>query len=211
MELTPHLARIAAHICGDGYLAFCVGTRSQKELRQHPRRKLNKERYSIRYVNTEKVLSKSFCDDVKFALSRKVVARPKFEYEVSGKWVYLLLKSLGAGKSRDWFISKRILNSSADVKSAWLQAFFDDEATVSVKQKRIVVNSVNYDGIKQVQFLLKGFKIDSVLRGPYNYKGATSFHLALYRQSLKKFEEEIGFMHPEKKFKLAKINGGTAI
>ena len=39
----------------------------------------------------------------------------------------MLLKELGAGKSRDWFISPKIMKANREIK-ALIRAFFDDEA-----------------------------------------------------------------------------------
>ena len=47
---------------------------------------------------------------------------------VRSKSAWALLKNLGAGKSRTWGIHSEILQAGQHVTTAWIRAFFDDEA-----------------------------------------------------------------------------------
>ncbi len=208
--ISPELARIVAHICGDGYVGTYIQRRSPKELIVHPRKNLFYRRWVVRYVNTEPALVKQFVQDAKREFKRVVVPREKkHEYELSAKWIYEKVTFLGAGKSHDWFIHDEILASPRAVKAAWLQAFFDDEAHVSRPQKRIVLNIVNKPGLRQVKKLLQEFGIRSTLHGPYKYGEFYSYHLNIYRDSIPRYAEDIGFYHPKKKAHLAEILKGT--
>ncbi|MBI4147813.1 hypothetical protein HY490_00825 [Candidatus Woesearchaeota archaeon] len=150
MEVTPELARTVAHICGDGYLATATQRRSVRELLTHPRKNMIRQRWFVRYVNTDSALIQQFTRDVKHVFNIRVVNRHrKHEYEVSSKKIYYLIKGLGAGKSRDWFIAKEIQQGNPKIRAAWLQALFDDEAYVSTIQKRIVLNMVNHHPSKK--------------------------------------------------------------
>jgi hypothetical protein len=203
--ISPELARIVAHIAGDGYSCVYQQKRSEKELISHPRKKKTQTRWYVRYVNTEPALIKQFTDDVKKEFNRKVVPKKKYEYEVSSKWIYEMVTRLGALKSFTWFIPEEVISASSEVRTAWLQAFFDDEAHVSVPQKRIVLNMVNEKGLKQVQKVLGEFGINSNLRGPYKCRQFFSYHLTIYRDSIANYAKFVGFNHPKKKRHLAQI------
>lgn len=186
--LSPELARIVAHICADGYVSISKQKRCKKELEKHPRNNVIRKKYSVRYVNMEPV----------------VVLR-RHEYEISGLGVYKILILLGAGKSREWFISDYIFASTNICKIEWLKAFYDDESHVSVENKLIVLNCVNNVGLKQIQLLLFEFGIKSKFYGPYHYKQYSIYRLTIRRNSILKYSEVIGFNHPEKRDALNQI------
>jgi hypothetical protein len=142
-KISPELSRIVAHICGDGYILSRRRRRSKNELIIHPRRNIFRKTYAVRYVNTEPALVKQFIFDVKKEFKRSVIKLRKFEYELSGKKVYDIITGLGAGKSHDWFISKRIFNSNKKVKIAWLKSFLDDEAHVSKEKKKSICLAIS--------------------------------------------------------------------
>ena len=131
--------------------------------------------------------------------------------EIQGKWLYDLFKYYGAGKSKEWSIHKEIIGASDKIKSQWLMAFFDDEAHVSKTRKRIVLNIVNLKGLKQIKKLLNDMNINSKLNGPYFYKEFYSYHLTIYKSSIQKYSNFIGFTHPKKRKDLYEIvkNMGT--
>lgn len=216
IKITPEFARIHAHICGDGYIFKVKTNRSKKELRQHPRRNTIRNRFDVRYCNENKILLKQFIEDFKIAFNRTAVFIPnKNEVDVQAKWLYDIFKFFGAGKSNEWFIPNKIMLASKKVKTEWIKAFFDDEAHVSKTYKRIVLNIVNKKGLKQIQKLLKEFNIKSTLNGPYNYKKYYSYHLSIYRDSIKKYSNLMGFYHPKKRKDLLELlnlkNGDAGI
>ena len=197
--LSPELARIVAHISGDGYAGTYAQRRGENELKVHPRNNKVRRKYYVRYVNTEPVLVKQFIDDVRIEFRRSVVKLRRHEYNLSGKRVYSLITYLGSGKSFDWFIPEKIMHSQDDkVKIEWLKAFFDDEAHVSVPQKRIVLNIFNKKGLEQIRALLLFFGIKSSLKGPYFCRKYFSYHLTIYRDSIQKYSDLISFYHPKK-------------
>ena len=105
-DLFSAFVRIHAHISADGYIMKSRTKRSKKELMQHPRKNIIRNRYSIRYVNTEEQLCNEFIRDVKMLLNRKAVKVKEIEYDVCGKWIYTLFKDHGARKSKEWFIPR---------------------------------------------------------------------------------------------------------
>ena len=101
--------------------------------------------------------------------------------------------------------------ASNEIKAQWLKAFFDDEAHISKTRKRIVLNVVNYYGLKQIQSLLQELNIESKLNGPYYHKGYYSYHLTIYKKYILTYSKLIGFNHPKKKRHLLQVmkNMGT--
>ena len=203
MKITPEFARIHAHICGDGYICTGKSKRSKKELLDHPRKNLIRNRYYVRYVNTNNVLANQFVEDVKTFFGRKVVKLKKFEYDVSGKWIYDILKGNGVLKSHNFFIPLFITKSEEIIKKEWLKAFFDDEAYIY--RKVIYLTIVNKKAILQIKQLLSELRIDSKFYGPYfskNPNHRASYRIAIRGNSVLKFRENVGFSHPDKKIKL---------
>jgi hypothetical protein len=204
--LSPSEARIVAHVCGDGYLCLYKRKRSKSDLHAHPRKNVYRKVYLVGYCNLEKVLLDEFSADVKKVYNLKTSFQKGNNLRFENKSVFDRIKSLGGGKSRDWFISKNIINSNEKVICSWLRSFFDDEAFVELERKRICVNSVNKNGLKQVQELLGKVGISkTTFCGPYYYKGCTSYRLKVLRESLSYYKEKIGFLHPAKLSSLKSI------
>ncbi|MCH8003355.1 MAG: LAGLIDADG family homing endonuclease [Nanoarchaeota archaeon] len=211
-KITPEFARLHAHICGDGSIYRTKTNRSKKELEQHPRKNTVRNRFNIRYCNDSQILLNQFLIDFKNLFNRKAILVSKGrQMEIQGKWLYDLFKYYGAGKSKEWSIHKEIIGASDKIKSQWLMAFFDDEAHVSKTRKRIVLNIVNLKGLKQIKKLLNDMNINSKLNGPYFYKEFYSYHLTIYKSSIQKYSNFIGFTHPKKRKDLYEIvkNMGT--
>lgn len=167
LKITPEIARIHAHLCGDGYISHAIVKRSKKELLDHPRKKIVRDRYDIRYTAKNPTLRENFKRDIKNALNRKCsLCSGKRELCVSGKKIFEEFVNLGVGKSREWLIPEQILTSSNKIICQWLKAFFDDEATIDPSRKRIRVKSVNFNGLKQIKILLKRVGIKSNITGP---------------------------------------------
>jgi hypothetical protein len=204
-HISPGLARIVAHICADGYIGISKQRRSKNELLVHPRKNEFRKKFFFRYVNLDQVLVQEFIDDCMFELGRKVTVLRKHEYEVSAKWVYSLITKLGAGKSRDGYIAEEITTARPAVKIAWLRAFFDDEAHVSMKPRRIRLNIVNLNGLEQIKRLLEDLGISCVVLGPYRYRQYYSYHLDIKKKDVSRYAEVIGFHHPNKLRHLTEI------
>jgi len=206
IKITPEFARLHAHVCGDGSIYKTKTNRSKRELEQHPRKNTVRNRFIIRYCNDSQILLHQFFLDFKNLFNRKAVLVSKGrQMEIQGKWLYNMFKYYGAGKSKEWFISKRIMQSSDKIRSQWIKAFFDDESYVDKTRKNIVLNIVNKKGLEQIQELLMGFSIAAKLNGPYMYKKYYSYHLTIYKNSILKYASFIGFTHPKKMRDLCEI------
>lgn len=208
IKITPAFARLHAHICGDGSLFITKERRLESELRRHPRNDLVKRVYHMRYSNNSKRLLENVAKDLKTEFNKKATwFHTKNQVGVRGKWFYDMFKSLGAGKSKEWFIPMQISSAPKKIKTEWLKAFFDDEAHVSRIKKKIVLNIVNKEGLKQIQKLLSDLKIESTLGGPYKYKKYESYHLRIYRDYIKQYYGIIGFNEPNKQKTLLELVG----
>ena len=75
---------------------------------------------------------------------------------MKSKVVWEWMKRMGAGKSREWFIHEDILQSGHAIKTAWIKAFFDDEAHF-VPRGGIRVRSVNRPGLEQLAQMVRQF------------------------------------------------------
>lgn len=155
-RMTPALARIHAHVCGDGHL-FVSRERDHYGYLRAYRQGYYRHRYGFGYTNLNETLIHSFMEDVREVFN----LTPRYEQRyhrvvVRSKAVWQLLTNLGAGKSRTWSIHPLIVNADGVVVAAWIKAFFDDEAHF-VPNGGIRVRSVNRAGLTQVVEMLRRF------------------------------------------------------
>ncbi len=191
-------ARIVAHICGDG----CICSYDTKRFvgkYDPPRKNLIRKEYSISYCNTEESLLDSFCKDMFAVYGRKAYKSKRNDVCLRAKWIYQRLKRFGVGKSREWFIADKIFSGEKPIIKQWLIAFFDDEAHVDLRTFRIVVNSVNQKGLRQIQQLLKKMRITKTsFKDPYLYKKSKIYRLSILKEDVERFRVYVGFNHPKK-------------
>ena len=103
-------SRIAAHVCGDGWLTKHLEKNALHIV--HGKRYHQKRiRYEIGYCNTRKELLKEFEKDMNTQFNLKP-HRIRKEVRFRSKRVFERILKLGGGNSRNWFISKEIFNSS---------------------------------------------------------------------------------------------------
>ena len=155
-QMTPALARLHAHVCGDGHL-FVSRERDHYGYLRVYREGYYRHRYGFGYTNLNETLIHSFMEDVKDILNLTPRYEPAYHrVTVRSKAVWQLLKDLGAGKSRVWRISPLIVHADDAVVAAWIKAFFDDEAHF-VPDGGIRVRSVNRPGLEQLAVMLRRF------------------------------------------------------
>ncbi len=209
MKVTSEIARIHAHVCGDGYVSVTKENRSRSDALIHPRRNWTRIVWTFAYCNTSKKLIKEFQNDLRKEFNRSGLYIPKkFEIRVRGAKHIIKLLELENKNSRNWIVPKFVTNSSNKILANWIRAFFDDEATVAVDRKAILVGSVNKKGLIQISRLLKRFKIKSKVKGPYSYKQYFSWRLSIRSENVERYYKKISFIHPEKLEKLKKIEMG---
>lgn len=199
--LSPKEARIAAHVCSDGWMITYMEKNSLQIVngRKYYR---NRKRYEVGYCNTNKKLLEEFSKDILDVYKIRVRKRKSTDLVFKSKRVYSRIKELGGGNTHNWSIGKEILQSKKRAKSFWLRAFFDDEGTVDKTKFVVRVKSMNKTGLNQARSLMDTIGLPSRITGP---NCDDSWYLTVSRRDLKKYKKEIGFNHPGKKLWLDKI------
>lgn len=203
--MEPEEARIAAHVCSDGWMTTYVEKESLQIVngRRYHR---NRRRYEVGYCNTNKKLLEEFSKDVLGIYKITVRRRKSTDLIFKSKRVYSRIKELGGGNTLGWCIGNEILKSEKTVKTFWLRAFFDDEGTVDKTNFVVRVKSMNIAGLNQARYLMNTIGVPSRITGP---NCDDSWYLTVSRRDLMKFRKMIGFNHPEKKLLLDKILNGS--
>jgi len=187
-ELTHEKAYIIGTLCGDGYLStgYRIGLSvCDKDFADYFKSCLEKV-YGVKCsISIRKRKSTSFTDN------------PNEQYIVSlcSKLVVEdLQRYLISFKSKDWSVPKQIKESSKEIQAAFIKGFADSEGSVRYRKchSEISLCSGNLTGIKQIQKMFFGtFRITSKI-GKMNWEVQT---LVIWRyDSLKKFNDEIGFV-----------------
>jgi len=186
MKFNQDLAAIHSYLCADGYVI------------KNPENQKHKY-YHIGLRNTSNALLLDFQTRFKKIFGIKPFICKDGRCRIQNKEIYNFLTSKFSYYSYEWQmpkLSKRNL-------SIWLRAFFDCEAWVFVKKgqdRRIGLDSVNKNGLFDIEKALLKFKITSVLNP---VKNRNIYRLYIYgRSNLENFSKKIGFLHPEKKTKL---------
>lgn len=199
--MKPEEARIAAHVCSDGWMSTYVEKESLQIVngRRYHR---NRRRYEVGYCNTNKKLLEEFSKDVLGIYKITVRKRKSTDLLFKSKRVYSRIKELGGGNTLGWRIGNEILESEKIVKIFWLRAFFDDEGTVDRTNFVVRVKSMNIAGLNQARYLMTAVDVPSRITGP---NCDDSWYLTVSRRDLMRFKKTIGFNHPEKKLLLDNI------
>jgi len=199
--MSPKEARIAAHVCSDGWMISYVEKNSLQIVngRKYYR---DRRRYEVGYCNTDNKLLEEFSKDVFDIYKIKVRKRKTTDLVFKSKRVYSRIKELGGGNTRGWKIGNDILQSGKMVKSFWLRTFFDDEGTIDKTNHVIRVKSMNKKGLFQARDMMNSINIPCRITGP---NCDDSYYLTVSRKDSKLFQRGIGFNHPKKKSRLEKI------
>ncbi len=149
--MSPELARIHAHLCGDGSV-FIFKTKA-------------KDRNwagGIEYSNNNQTLLEKFRYDFSKLFQVKMKMRKNVSVSIrSVKRANELLTNFGKFGSKEWRIHDSIKNSSKEIKLEWLKAFFEDEAYDEKRYNRMKIKSVNFDGLNDIKLLLDSLNIFS--------------------------------------------------
>lgn len=153
-RMTPALARVHAHVCGDGYMRKAKERDDYGYLKEYKRGN-HRWRYGFAYTNFNDDLIRSFIVDVKeaFGLTGRFGLKQRTVY-VKSRAAWDWLRAMGAGKSREWFIPRVIRRGHPEIRIAWTQAFFDDEGHFE-SWGRIRARSVNRRGLEQLARMLR--------------------------------------------------------
>jgi len=183
-KLNKEKAYILGTLCGDAYM-HC--TRRQS--------------YQIGLDVTDKEFAYYFfsCINNVYGLkpksslikSRNPKWKQQYKIRLCSKKVFEDLKKYDKKefKTFDWTVPNQILNSNNKIQASFLQAFFDSEGWVEVKEKRIRVISANKNAINQIKDLLTNMKIRST-----SIKKENNIVISVQDQkSIKLFYKNIGF------------------
>jgi hypothetical protein len=159
----------------------------------------------VNFYNIDKSLIKRFQEDVQnvYDLFPRYNKDKKRCYITRVK-IFEDINKYGKINSYNWSIPDELYHSRR-LLSAWLRAYFDGEAHVELdikhRHKRIIVQSVNEDGLKEVQDALLKFGIESKF---YRYDKICRIVISK-NKNLVKYEKCVNFNHEGKKALLASL------
>jgi hypothetical protein len=154
--ITPELARIHAHLCGDGFVSLFKTGEKDRNLRA-----------TIGYSNNNQKLLEEFRRDFNKIFNVKMTIRNKKDVYVRSIKIYLfIINKFGSFKSKKWRIPKLIKDSNKGIKLEWLKSFFEDEAYDEKRYNRLKIKSVNLEGLEDIKDMLDSINIFSKITGP---------------------------------------------
>lgn len=185
--MNTNLASLHAYLCADGYVI------------KNPKHQKQKY-YCIGLRNNNEVLLKDFQNKFYKIFKLKPYIYKDGRCRIGSKGIYYFLtKKFGSFYSKDWTFP----NLKKEHLKYWLKSYFDCEAWVKIKDRQdrsIGLDSINEEGLLQIQKALLKFKIKSKIKKRKNRKIYT---LNIYgKENLVRFQKEINFLHPKKKEKL---------
>lgn len=191
MKFNEDLAAIHAYLCADGYVI------------KNPETQKNKY-YRIGLRNTNLALLSDFQQRFFRYFAVLPHLREGQRCDLGSKGIYYFLTEQFSYYSYEWempALTKKQL-------SLWLRAYFDCEGWVEcqrAKSRLIRAECVNEKGIRQVQKALLRFGIPSTLKLRIRPK-ITIWRLTICGlKYFKRFQKEIGFLHPDKKTLLQEV------
>ncbi len=188
-RITPALARIHAHICGDGCI-YSYQARDDYGYWAKYRKNTMRIRYNLSYCNTNNDLLKEFKTDIYEVFGVRGKKIHQNAIIVDSKRIWEFLRNMGAGDSFSWYIPKEISNGSKEVMKNWIRAFFDDEAYFN-DSGRIRVKCVNKQGLKQLTKMVNNFVPCNLRPKRGSYWGKT-FCISISKKDAPKFFSKIG-------------------
>ena len=165
-EMSPELARVHAHLCGDG--SVCIWETKEKD---------RKRRAVVGYYNKNQKLLDKFRSDFSKLFGTQMKMRKNREVCVKSIRIFTELKErFGDFSSRKWRIPLEIKEANKEIKLQWMNAFFEDEAYHEKKYNRLKIKSINDKGLGDLKEMLESLNIRCSLTGP-NCDG--SFYLTI--------------------------------
>ncbi len=187
MEFNEDLASIHAYLCADGYVIRNPETQKQKY-------------YHIGLRNTNMVLLKDFQKKFLRIFGVRPIIVKDGRCKVQSKEIYYILTKKFSYYSAKWSIP----DLDDKCLARWLRSYFDCDGWVEVQKAKcrvIGLESINEVGLKEIQKALDDrFSIKSTVN---RRKGRNIFFMAICGlDDIKKFRDNIGFLHPKKKKKI---------
>lgn len=155
-EISPKLARIHAHLCGDGFACFFRTTEKDRKFTA-----------ITGYCNNNQKLLDKFREDFSNIFNVKMKMRQNKQVSIRSIKIFnQIANRFGKFGSREWRIHDSIKNSDKAIKIEWLKAFFEDEAYHEKRYNRLKIKSMNYMGLRDIKEILDSLNIKSSLTGP---------------------------------------------
>lgn len=190
MKIDENLASVQAYLCADGYVI------------KNPEKQKHKY-YYIGFRNTNLILLKDFQEKFErvFRIKPRLIKGERCV--IQNKDLYdKLTKEFGSFYSWKWRMPK--LNKK--LTKIWLRTYFDCEGWVFCKShqnRHIGTDCVNEIGLNQIISALQTLNIKTIKK--FN-RERNIYRILIYgRENLIKFNDEIGFLHPDKDRKLKEI------
>lgn len=197
MFMNPIISSVHANLCGDGCISEIKENRGIWDIRRYNRKKKNRTRYVIVYTNNSEELLIKFKKNIRFLFPNITFSNSRWnEVRIRNKNIVNFFYRFGEYGSRKWRIPNEIKYGTKKIKIAWIKSFFDDEATVY--RRRIIIETVNKSGMKDLSFLLDSLKIENKLK---KRRLAGLYGITVY--NTRRYESLIGFDHKSKSQKLA--------
>jgi len=176
-EISPELARIHAHLCGDGSVYIYETSERDRNLRA-----------VTGYYNKNQKLLNKFRKDFSKLFGVKMAIRPNRDVSIKSIRIFReLIKRFGEFGSKKWRVHNSIKNSNKNIRLEWLKAFFEDESYHEKRYNRLKIKSINHKGLRDVKEMLNSLGIFSSLTGP---NCDSSYYLTIPKfDSVKEFED----------------------
>ena len=195
IKLSKELARIIAHLIGDGHL------------------NLNKRGIvQCAYYNQSEALRNLFKNDVKkiFGVEKlsEGINKTTPYVRVLSSVAHIIFSLIGDCNSKKARVSNFIKTADVTIQKEFLSAFFDDEAHVRYKPpfRYVEIALCNEPLLEDLKDLLRNFGINPSRTLHKQQRGfaAHTFYIRTYL-NLQLFAEKTGFYHPSKREKMQKI------
>ncbi len=193
IKFSVKLARISAHIVGDGGMR-----RSDRDM-------------TVYYANKNKRLIIQFKNDI-FDVFGKIDLK---EYKYKGTKILILpsivglilTKFIDEQQNEKKHLPEIIFNSDKKIQTAFLRAMYDDEGSVSITSNCILFKMTSKSVVEGCKELLKNFSINpGEIKFNDNNSGKRIYYFYLSgKPDLEKFQKYVNFEHSEKLRQLTKL------
>ncbi|MBU3907049.1 MAG: hypothetical protein KKA64_02240, partial [Nanoarchaeota archaeon] len=201
LKLNSDLAYILGVLAGDGFIDYNDSRRN----------------YHIGLAVTDKEFVEKFKESLfnffninssnEFRKSKNENWRDQYLTRLCSKEACNFVNSIGKFKKENWRVPNIIKNSKKSVRCSFLLGFFDSEGEIDSEAKRIGATSMNLEGLKEIEDLLKSIRIRSTIIKRKDPRPNTHQKYVLRlqdRKSMELFYKNIGFTIQRKQIMLAK-------
>lgn len=209
------LAEMAGFLVGDGTVSKQKAKWFYTKGKRHPR-KTDRDIVRMRFSQKRPDLLRHYANTIKdeFGVLVRVAKPPSrntFTLETASRSVAawaLTIRPPGANGFREF--PDIVTKGDDEVIAAFLRGYFDAEGSVIEKEKKISVSCKWRRPVEQTKHMLLRLGIESsrIARVDYTNKLGSFTDYRLYiRQadSVRIFSEKVGFLHPERRVKLARV------